>query len=133
MPCPLPFTSCNRNGRGARCANFATADSKRSARGPARGGDSGGAFDVVGSRFSRNEAPHEANAFRGQRGRVGRLVLSDARLPRALDGEVLSELTSAASAATISDVLNTRLSVEGQARSRQLYYVLILMLAGPAF
>ncbi len=50
----------------------------------------------------------------------------------ALYGDMLSELTSAAAAATISDVLNTRLSAEGQARSRQLYYVLILMLAGPA-
>ncbi len=50
----------------------------------------------------------------------------------ALDGDMLSELVEAAAAPAVADVQNVRMSPPGQARSRQLYYVLILLLEGTA-
>jgi hypothetical protein len=50
----------------------------------------------------------------------------------ALDGDMLGELVEAAAAPAVADVQNVRMSPPGQARSRQLYYVLILLLEGTA-
>ena len=50
----------------------------------------------------------------------------------ALDGDMLSELEEAAAATAVTDVQNVRMSPDGQGRSRQLYYVLILLLEGSA-
>ncbi len=50
----------------------------------------------------------------------------------ALDGDMLSELVEAAAAPAVTDVQNVRMSPAGQGRSRQLYYVLILLLEGTA-
>ena len=50
----------------------------------------------------------------------------------ALDGEMLAVLTAASSEATVTNMANNRLHLAGQERSRQLYYILILLLEGPA-
>ncbi len=50
----------------------------------------------------------------------------------ASDAQMLVELTAAAAVASAGDVANSRMSAEGQARSRHLYYVLVLMLEGSA-
>ena len=50
----------------------------------------------------------------------------------ALDGEMLKELTAAALEPVVANVQNHRMSGDGQERSRQMYYILILLLEGQA-
>ena len=50
----------------------------------------------------------------------------------ALDGEMLKELTAAAAEPVVTNVQNHRMSGDGQERSRQMYYILILLLEGQA-
>ena len=50
----------------------------------------------------------------------------------ALDGEMLKELTAAAFEPVVANVQNSRMSAEGQERSRQMYYIFILLLEGQA-
>jgi DNA-binding protein YbaB len=50
----------------------------------------------------------------------------------ALDGEMLKELMAASLEAVVANVQNSRMTTEGQERSRQMYYILILLLEGQA-